>query len=62
MKDFHCTVTDKQTFVTDKQTFVTDKQTFVPDRQTYFVYHDAGSEKNSPSDLMLYDFIFLSGL
>ena len=55
MKDFHSTVTDKQTFVTDKQTFVTD-------RQTFSVYHDAGSEKNSPSDLMLNDFIFLSGL
>ena len=55
MKDFHCTVTDKQTFVTDKQTFLSD-------RQTFFVYHDAGSEKNSPSDLMLNDFIFLSGL
>ena len=45
MKDFHCTVTDKQTFVTDKQTFVTDKQTFLTDRQTFSVYHDAGSEK-----------------
>ena len=40
MKDFHSTVTDKQTFVTDKQTFLTDKQTFS-------VYYDSGSEKKS---------------
>ena len=55
MKDFHSTVTDKQTFVTDKQTFLTD-------RQTFSVYHDSGSEKKIPLDLMLNDFIFLSGL